>query len=136
MKPAQAQLFLNVVLLDAIRADIRENKKLNVHYYASLKKALYKPGAFFKGLIFPLLDVCAVHLCHCPFSFVLARMHTERSGHCCISTGQNQSPCAPLICGTLAYCGNGLFRRVIFYLHVIEFMVNRMQDPTPCLSEY
>ncbi|KAF8743811.1 hypothetical protein AX14_000221 [Amanita brunnescens Koide BX004] len=56
MKPAQAQLFLNVVLLDAIRADIRENKKLNVHYYASLKKALYKPGAFFKGLIFPLLD--------------------------------------------------------------------------------
>lgn len=44
------------MLLDAIRADIRENKKLNVHYYASLKRALYKPGAFFKGLIFPLLD--------------------------------------------------------------------------------
>ncbi|KAF9535014.1 Bystin-domain-containing protein [Crepidotus variabilis] len=56
MKPAQAQLFLGVVLLDAIRTDIQENKKLNVHYYEALKKALYKPGAFFKGIIFPLLD--------------------------------------------------------------------------------
>lgn len=57
MKPPQAQLFLGVVLLDAIRQDIGENKKLNVHYYEALKKALYKPGGFFKGIIFPLLDV-------------------------------------------------------------------------------
>lgn len=56
MKPAQAQLFLGVVLLEAIREDIQQNKKLNVHYYAALKKSLYKPGAFFKGIIFPLLD--------------------------------------------------------------------------------
>ncbi|KAF9569439.1 cell adhesion protein byn-1 [Agrocybe pediades] len=56
MKPAQAQLFLGVVLLDAVREDIRENKKMNVHYYGALKKSLYKPGAFFKGIIFPLLD--------------------------------------------------------------------------------
>ena len=61
MKPPQVQLFLNVVLLDAIRADIGENKKLNVHYYESLKRALYKPGAFFKGIIFPLLAVCTSH---------------------------------------------------------------------------
>lgn len=110
MQPAQAQLFLNVVLLDAIRADIRENKKLNVHYYESLKKALYKPGAFFKGLIFPLLDVCMVQLCPCLLSFVLARMHTERGGHCCICTRKNQGPCAPFICSTLAYRGDGLLR--------------------------
>ncbi|KAH9482459.1 hypothetical protein JR316_0004559 [Psilocybe cubensis] len=56
MKPAQAQLFLGVVLLDAVREDIRENKKMNVHYYQALKKSMYKPGAFFKGIIFPLLD--------------------------------------------------------------------------------
>ncbi|KAF9076615.1 Bystin-domain-containing protein [Rhodocollybia butyracea] len=56
MKPPQAQLFLSVVLLDATREDIRENKKLNVHYYEALKRALYKPGAFFKGIIFPMLD--------------------------------------------------------------------------------
>ena len=57
MKPPQAQLFLEVVLLDAIREDIRANKKLNVQYYECLKRALYKPGAFFKAIIFPMLDV-------------------------------------------------------------------------------
>lgn len=57
MKPPQAQLFLSVVLLDAIREDIQQNKKLNVHYYEALKRSLYKPGAFFKGIIFPMLDV-------------------------------------------------------------------------------
>jgi essential nuclear protein 1 len=62
MKPAQAQLFLGVVLLDAIREDIGSNKKLNVHYYQALKKSMYKPGAFFKGLIFPLLDVSGISL--------------------------------------------------------------------------
>ena len=58
MKPPQAQLFFEVVLLDAIREDIRENKTLNVHYYECLKRALYKPSAFFKGIVFPMLDVC------------------------------------------------------------------------------
>ncbi|KAJ2924950.1 hypothetical protein H1R20_g12156, partial [Candolleomyces eurysporus] len=29
---------------------------MNVHYYEALKRALYKPAAFFKGIIFPLLD--------------------------------------------------------------------------------
>jgi essential nuclear protein 1 len=57
MKPPQAQLFLEVVLLDAIREDIAQNKKLNPQFYECLKRALYKPGAFFKGLIFPVLEV-------------------------------------------------------------------------------
>ncbi|KAL0949800.1 hypothetical protein HGRIS_009837 [Hohenbuehelia grisea] len=57
MKPPQAQLFLSVVLLDAIREDIQQNKKLNVQYYEALKRSLYKPSAFFKGIIFPMLDV-------------------------------------------------------------------------------
>ncbi|KAL4075668.1 Bystin-domain-containing protein [Scleroderma yunnanense] len=56
MKPPQAQLFLSVVLLDAIREDIQNNKKLNVQYYEALKRALYKPGAFFKGIVFPMLE--------------------------------------------------------------------------------
>jgi essential nuclear protein 1 len=57
MKPAQAQLFLSVVLLDAIREDIQSNKKLNVQYYECLKLALFKPAAFFKGIVFPMLEV-------------------------------------------------------------------------------
>ena len=67
MKPNQARVFLEGVLLDAIREDIRltkegqrkqkNNRKLNVHYYESMKRALYKPAAFFKGIVFPLLQV-------------------------------------------------------------------------------
>lgn len=40
-----------------MREDISENKKLNYHLYMALKKALYKPGAFFKGFLFPLCQV-------------------------------------------------------------------------------
>jgi essential nuclear protein 1 len=32
--------------------------KLNVHLYDALKKALYKPSAFFLGILFPLCEVC------------------------------------------------------------------------------
>jgi len=46
-----------MILLDKVRDDIAENKKLNYHLYMALKKALYKPGAFFKGLLFPLCQV-------------------------------------------------------------------------------
>ena len=38
-----------------MRDEIRETKKLNVHIYNALKKALYKPACFFKGLLFPLV---------------------------------------------------------------------------------
>jgi len=54
-KPQTAQIFLNTVLLPAVQDNINETHKLNVHYYNALKKALYKPSAFFKGLLFPLL---------------------------------------------------------------------------------
>ncbi|KAJ1959029.1 snoRNA-binding rRNA-processing protein [Dipsacomyces acuminosporus] len=56
MKPKQAQKFLNLVILDRVRDDIAENKKLNYHLYMSLKKSLYKPAAFFKGILFPLCE--------------------------------------------------------------------------------
>ena len=54
LNPKMAQRFFHLVLLDAVRADIYTNKKLNYHYYASLKKAVYKPAAFFKGILLPL----------------------------------------------------------------------------------
>ncbi|PWA01947.1 hypothetical protein BB558_001924 [Smittium angustum] len=54
--PHAAQRFLNLVLLDRVREDISENKKLNYHLYMALKKALYKPAAFFKGVLFPLCE--------------------------------------------------------------------------------
>ena len=54
LNPKMAQRFYNLVLLDAVRSDIFSHKKLNYHYYMSLKKAVYKPAAFFKGILLPL----------------------------------------------------------------------------------
>ncbi|KAL2159004.1 hypothetical protein VTH06DRAFT_3035 [Thermothelomyces fergusii] len=53
-KPVVVQRFLEMVILERVREDIYENKKLNVHLFNCLKKALYKPAGFFKGFLFPL----------------------------------------------------------------------------------
>ncbi|KAI0260531.1 Bystin-domain-containing protein [Gloeopeniophorella convolvens] len=62
MKPPQARVFLEGVLLPLVRADLeapagkRDARRLSPHLYEALKRALYKPAAFFKGVVFPLLD--------------------------------------------------------------------------------
>lgn len=33
------------------------SRKLNYHLYQALKKAMYKPAAFFKGILLPLCEV-------------------------------------------------------------------------------
>lgn len=60
------QRFLEWVILDRVREDIHETKKLNVHLYKSLKKSLYKPAAFFKGFLFPLVSsgTCTLREAH------------------------------------------------------------------------
>ena len=57
LKPEPARIYLEGILLDSIRQDIRENGKLNVHYYSALKRSVFRPAAFFKGIVFPLCDV-------------------------------------------------------------------------------
>lgn len=49
LKERMAQRFYNLVLLPRVRDDIAEYKRLNFHLYSALKKALFKPGAWFKG---------------------------------------------------------------------------------------
>ena len=56
LSTVKAQRFFNLVLLPRIRDDIAEYKRLNFHLYAALKKALFKPAAFFKGLLLPLCE--------------------------------------------------------------------------------
>ncbi|WRT67870.1 uncharacterized protein IL334_004844 [Kwoniella shivajii] len=57
LKPTEVRVFLEGVLLDKCREDMRMNGgKLNVHLYEALKKGLYKPAAFFKGILFPLCE--------------------------------------------------------------------------------
>ena len=52
-----AQRFYNIILLPKVMDDIAENKRLNYHLYRALKKAVYKPAAFYKGIILPLCEV-------------------------------------------------------------------------------
>ncbi|XP_002963678.2 bystin [Selaginella moellendorffii] len=49
-----AARFYTLVLLPRIREDIRTNKRLHFALYQALKKSVYKPSAFYKGIIFPL----------------------------------------------------------------------------------
>ncbi|KAK2589929.1 snoRNA-binding rRNA-processing protein [Conoideocrella luteorostrata] len=74
-KPIVVQRFLEMVVLEAVREDIYENKRLNVHLFNSLKKGLYKPAAFFKGFLFPLIGsgTCTLREAHI-ISAVLARI--------------------------------------------------------------
>lgn len=61
LKPTEVRIFLEGVLLDKCREDMRANMgKLNVHLYEALKKSLYKPAAFFKGILFPLCEVSRI----------------------------------------------------------------------------
>ncbi|OTA69444.1 Bystin-domain-containing protein [Hypoxylon sp. EC38] len=55
-KPIVVRRFMEMILLDRVREDIHETKKLNVHLFNALKKALYKPAAWFKGFLFPLVE--------------------------------------------------------------------------------
>jgi essential nuclear protein 1 len=56
MGSKQAQVFIGDYLLPAVRKNLETHKKLNHHYYSSLKKALYKPAAWIKGI---LLNICS-----------------------------------------------------------------------------
>lgn len=53
---SMTQRFYNLVLLPRIRDDLAEYNRLNSFLYRALKKALYKPASFFKGVILPLLE--------------------------------------------------------------------------------
>lgn len=63
------------VILERVREDIQETKKLNIHLFKALKKGLYKPAAWFKGFLFPLVGggMCTLREAHI-ISAVLARV--------------------------------------------------------------
>ncbi|KAL3889587.1 hypothetical protein ACJMK2_001923 [Sinanodonta woodiana] len=49
-----AQRFFNLVLFPRIRDDITDYKRLNFHLFMAVRKSLFKPAAFFKGILLPL----------------------------------------------------------------------------------
>ena len=48
--------FYFYVLYPRVRDDIEYYKRLNFHLFMALKKALFKPAAFFKGILLPLAE--------------------------------------------------------------------------------
>jgi essential nuclear protein 1 len=73
--PTTAQRFMEMVILERVREEIHETKKLNVHLFNALKKGLYKPAAWFKGFLFPLVGsgTCTLREAHI-ISAVLVRV--------------------------------------------------------------
>ena len=91
-----AQRFYNLVLLPRIRDDIAEYKRLNFHLYMvkflkffncsiylnfcailkALRKALFKPAAFFKGILLPL---CESRTCTLRESIIIASVLAKNS---------------------------------------------------------
>jgi essential nuclear protein 1 len=49
-----AQRFYNLILMERVQADIEKNGRLNYHLYTALRKAVYKPAAFYKGILLPM----------------------------------------------------------------------------------
>lgn len=56
MSSKKVERFYKFVLLPRIRQDIKKNKKLHFALYQALKKSVYKPAAFNKGILFPLCE--------------------------------------------------------------------------------
>ena len=50
--PLRTEEFYRIYLVPAVRRDLAQSKKLNVHLYDALKKGLYKTNAWFKGILF------------------------------------------------------------------------------------
>ena len=69
-----AQRFYSLVLLPRVRDDIAEHKRLHFALYQSLKKATFKPAAFYKGILIPL---CASRTCTLREAVVLSSVLTR-----------------------------------------------------------
>ena len=102
MKPPQARVFLEGVVLGLVRADLeqpstrKDSRKLNPHLYEALKRALYKPAAFFKGIVFPLLDASGslilmpvIDDLRCALR-VVGRVHAQGGRHCRVCACESQ----------------------------------------------
>jgi essential nuclear protein 1 len=100
-----SQRFFSIVLLEKCREDIRSNNKLNYHLYMALKKALFKAGAFYKGILLPLADSRTCTLREATIiGSVLAK----------VSVPGNHSAAALLRLSTMSYSGStSLFIKIL-----------------------
>jgi essential nuclear protein 1 len=100
-----AQRFLALVLLPAFRADIRNNRRLHFAHFQALKKATYKAGAFYKGILIPL---CSSGTCTLREAVILSSVIKRAS------IPVLHSAAALLRLAELPYCGTtSFFMRVL-----------------------
>jgi len=100
-----AQRFLALVLLPHVRNDIKMNRRLHFALFQSLKKATFKAGAFYKGILLPL---CASGTCTLRESVIITSV-LKRS-----SIPVLHSAAAVLRIAEMPYSGvNSFFIRVI-----------------------
>ncbi|GAA6062824.1 hypothetical protein JCM10212_002462 [Sporobolomyces blumeae] len=105
LDPKQSQKFYKEILLEKVREEIGQTGKLSVQTYMALKKAIYKPAAFFKGLLFPL---CESGTCTLREAAILGSVLTK------VSVPVLHSGAALLKLAEMDYTGpNSLFIRVL-----------------------
>ncbi|KAG2432729.1 hypothetical protein HYH02_012863 [Chlamydomonas schloesseri] len=95
-----AQRFLALVLLPRVRYEIRASKKLHFALFQALRKATYKPGAFYKGLLLPL---CQSRTCSVREAVIFSSVLKKAS------LPVLHSAAALLRLATLEYCGTTSF---------------------------
>lgn len=76
LKEKMAQRFFNQILLPRVLDDIITYQRLNFHLYQAIGKALFKPGAFFKGFLLPL---CEGGDCTLRMAIIIGSMLAKRS---------------------------------------------------------
>ena len=141
MKPPQARVYLEGVVLGLVRADLeqpstrKDTRKLNPHLYEALKRSLYKPAAFFKAIVFPLLDVSGLdgsifsdiggHLTLC----VLGRVYTQGGRDRRVRTCQSQSAAFAFLSCAHPPRGDGLLR---YATHLSFLLLPHMTHVRTC----
>eukprot|EP00798_Chlamydomonas_sp_ICE-L_P021238 gene21238-28154_t len=112
MNARLAQRFLALVLLPRIRRDIQKHHKLHFELFMALKKATYKPGAFFKGLVLPL---CQSRTCTLREAFIFSSVLKKvsipvlHSAADLVSIPVLHSAAALMRMAELEYCGTTSF---------------------------
>jgi essential nuclear protein 1 len=92
----KAERFYKLVLLPRTRDDIRKNKRLHFALYQALKKSMYKPAAFNKGILFPL---CESGTCNLREAFIIGSVIQK------VSIPPLHSSVALLRLAEMEYCG-------------------------------
>ena len=122
-----AQRFFNMVLLEKCRDDIKRERKLNYHLYMALKKSLFKPGAFYKGILLPLAQS---QTCTLREATIISSVLTK------VSIPADHSAAALLKLIQLPYSGStSLFIRVLLNkkyalpLRVLDALVDHLDGP-------